>query len=297
MKSERRQAALSTFQYEVFLEVVETGSFTKAGEKLGLTQSGVSHNILTLETELGVVLLHRNRNGISLSDAGERLIPYIRQIIQTAKRLEQEAALIQGIEIGTIKIGSFPSFSSKFLPGVIKDFQRIYEGIKIELFEGDYGHIKKWLTQGTIDLGFLPLPIQDFETIPLRKDQLFVFLHDHHHLSTLEKLDVASLQNESFIMPKSGCEILVKGLFKEHHIVPNIVFEIEDNQTIISMVEEEIGLTILPELVCPKHFSNTKVIPLDQDVYREIGLVIKSMKQASPSVKKFIEIVKKNITA
>ncbi|MET3196103.1 LysR family transcriptional regulator [Bacillus sp. OAE603] len=283
---------MSTFQYEVFLEVVETGSFTKAGEKLGLTQSGVSHNILTLETELGVVLLHRNRNGISLSDAGERLIPYIRQIIQTAKRLEQEAAFIQGIEVGTIKIGSFPSFSSKFLPGIIKDFQKIYTGIKIELFEGDYGNIKKWLTQGTIDFGFLPLPIHDFESISLQKDRLFVFLHKHHHLSTLEKLNINSLQSESFIMPKSGCEILVKGLLKKHNIEPNIVFEIEDNQTIISMVEEEIGLTILPELVLPKHLSNTKVIPLEQEMYREIGLVIKSMKQASPSVKKCIEIVK-----
>jgi len=283
---------LSTFQYEVFLEVVETGSFTKAGEKLGLNQSGVSHNILTLETELGVVLLHRNRNGISLSDAGERLIPYIRQIIQTAKRLEQEAAFIQGIEVGTIKIGSFPSFSSKFLPSIMKDFQKIYTGIKIELFEGDYGNIKKLLTQGTIDFGFLPLPIPDFETISLRKDRLYVFLHSHHQFSTFEKLNVTSLQNESFIMPKSGCEILVRGLFKKHNVVPNIVYEIEDNQTIISMVEEEIGLTILPELVLPKHFSNTKVIPLEQEVYREIGIAIKSMKQASPSVKKFIEIVK-----
>lgn len=285
-------SVLGTFQYEIFLEVVESGSFTKAGEKLGLTQSGVSHNILTLETELGVVLLQRNRNGITLTDAGERMIPYFRQLVHQEKLIKQEAALIQGIEVGSIKIGSFPSFSAKFLPGLIKEFNKIYPGIKIELFEGDYGNIKKWLTQGTIDIGFLSLPIDDLETIPLLKDQLYLFIHKNHHLSTLKQMKHNLLQNESFIMPKSGCEILVKELFKTHQILPNIVFEIEDNQTIISMVEEELGLTILPELVLPKHFSNTMVIPLEEELYREIGLAVKSVKQASPSVKKFIKIVK-----
>lgn len=103
-------STLITFQYKVFLTVVECGSFTKAGEKLGLTQSGVSHNIAKLESELGIVLLRRNRNGLLLTDAGERVMPHIRQIMHQAALLEQEAALIQGMEVGSIKIGTFPSF-------------------------------------------------------------------------------------------------------------------------------------------------------------------------------------------
>ena len=117
---------LAIFQYEVFLAVVDNGSFTKAGEKLGLSQSGVSHNISTLEMEIGLVLLHRNRNGISLTDAGARIISHIRQIVRHANLLKQEAALIKGIEIGSIKIGSFPSFSSKFLPSIISTYVRLY---------------------------------------------------------------------------------------------------------------------------------------------------------------------------
>ncbi|WP_088044461.1 LysR family transcriptional regulator [Bacillus sp. EAC] len=283
---------LATFQYEVFLEVVESGSFTKAGEKLGLTQSGVSHNILTLEGELGVVLLHRNRNGISLTDAGERVIPHIRQIIHHARLLEQEAALIKGIEVGRIKIGSFPSFSAKFLPGLMNEFKRVYPGIKIELYEGDYDIIKSWIASGTIDIGFIALPADEFETIQLLKDKLVVLVNATHTLSNSIYAKDEAINNEAFIMPKSGCEVLIKDFLKQNKIKPDVAFEVHDNNTIISMVQEDLGISILPELVVPENIPNAKVIPLEKEVYREIGLAVKSIKQASPSLKKFMEIVK-----
>ncbi len=284
---------LAIFQYEVFLTVVESGSFTKAGEKLGLSQSGVSHNISTLETELGIVLLRRNRNGISLTDAGERVLSHIRQINHHAKLLEQEAALIQGIEVGSIKIATFPSFSSRFLPGLIRNFINKYPGIQIELYEGGYDDIKSWITSGTTDIGFLSLPVREFETIQLLKDELFVLVPETHRLSTMKLVQVESIHNESFIMPKAGCDVLIKRLFRENNVVPNVVFEIEDNNTIISMVQEGLGITIIPEMVIPKNLPpNTKVIPIGTDLYREIGIAIKSIKQAPPSVKKFMEIIK-----
>jgi DNA-binding transcriptional LysR family regulator len=285
---------LAIFQYEVFLTVVESGSFTKAGEKLGLSQSGVSHNISTLETELGTVLLRRNRNGISLTDAGERVLPHIRQIIHHAKLLEQEAALIQGIEVGSIKIGTFPSFSSRFLPGLIRKFINNYPGIQIELYEGGYDDIKDWIASGMADVGFLTLPAKEFDTIQLLKDELFVLVPENHRLNTMKLVQVESIHNESFIMPKAGCDILLKRLFRENNVLPNVIFEIEDNNTIISMVQEGLGITIIPEMVLPKNIPNTKVIALDTNLYREIGIAIKSFKQSSPSIKKFIEIAKEH---
>ncbi|MDP4171111.1 MAG: LysR family transcriptional regulator [Bacillota bacterium] len=285
---------MAIFQYEVFLTVVESGSFTKAGEKLGLSQSGVSHNISTLETELGIVLLRRNRNGISLTDAGERIIPHIRQIIHHAKLLEQEAALIQGIEVGSIKIGTFPSFSSKFLPGLIHKFIKKFPGIQIELYEGGYDNIEDWIASGTVDIGFLTHPSREFETIPLLKDELFVLVPENHRLNTMKLVQVESIHNESFIMPKAGCDVLIKRLFRENNVLPNVIFEIEDNNTIISMVQEGLGITIIPEMVLPKNVPYTKVIPLDTNLYREIGIAIKSFKQSSPSIKKFMEIVKEH---
>nr|WP_285859657.1 LysR family transcriptional regulator [Bacillus pumilus] len=281
-----------TFQYKVFLTVVECGSFTKAGEKLGLTQSGVSHNIAKLESELGVVLLRRNRNGLSLTDAGERVMPHIRQIIHHASLLEQEAALIQGMEVGSIKIGTFSSFSSKMLPQLIHRFTKRYPNIQVELYEGGYEEIEEWIASGTVDVGFLTQPSREFETIPLFQDELVVLMQKDHRFNTKKMIEVESLHDESFIMPKSGCDLLIKKLLKERGVKPQVLFEIGDNNTLISMVQEGLGVTIIPTLILPPQMSHTKVIRLETSVYREINLAFKSFKVASLSAKRWIEVVK-----
>ncbi|MER3123801.1 LysR family transcriptional regulator [Bacillus pumilus] len=283
---------LITFQYKVFLTVVECGSFTKAGEKLGLTQSGVSHNIAKLESELGVVLLRRNRSGLSLTDSGERVIPHIRQIIHHASLLEQEAALIQGMEVGSIKIGTFSSFSSKMLPQLIHRFTKKYPNIQVELYEGGYEEIEEWIASGTIDVGFLTQSSREFETIPLFQDELVVLMQEDHRFNTKKVIEVDSLHDESFIMPKAGCDLLIKKLLKERGVKPHVLFEIGDNNTLISMVQEGLGVTIIPTLILPPQMSHTKVIPLETSVYREINLAFKSFKAASPSAKRWIEVVK-----
>ncbi|WP_236639044.1 LysR family transcriptional regulator [Bacillus pumilus] len=283
---------LITFQYKVFLTVVECGSFTKAGEKLGLTQSGVSHNIAKLESELGVVLLRRNRNGLSLTDAGERVMPHIRQIIHHASLLEQEAALIQGMEVGSIKIGTFSSFSSKMLPQLIHRFTKGYPNIQVELYEGGYEEIEDWIASGTVDVGFLTQPSREFETVPLFQDELVVLMQENHRFHTKKVIEVDSLHDESFIMPKAGCDLLIKKLLKERGVKPQVLFEIGDNNTLISMVQEGLGVTIIPTLILPPQMSHTKVIRLETSVYREINLAFKSFKVASPSAKRWIEVVK-----
>nr|WP_278254663.1 LysR family transcriptional regulator [Bacillus pumilus] len=281
-----------TFQYKVFLTAVECGSFTKAGEKLGLTQSGVSHNIAKLESELGVVLLRRNRNGLALTDAGERVMPHIRQIIHHAALLEQEAALIQGMEVGIIKIGTFSSFSSKMLPQLIHRFTKGYPNIQVELYEGGYEEIEEWIASGTVDVGFLTQPSREFETVPLFQDELVVLMQEDHRFHTKKVIEVDSLHDESFIMPKAGCDLLIKKLLKERGVKPQVLFEIGDNNTLISMVQEGLGVTIIPTFILPPQMSHTKVIPLETSVYREINLAFKSFKAASPSAKRWIEVVK-----
>jgi DNA-binding transcriptional LysR family regulator len=280
---------MHVFQYQVFLSVIETKSFTKAGEKLGLTQSGVSHTISTIESELDITLLNRNRNGVSLTDAGQRILPHIRDIVHSVELLEQEAALVKELVIGKVKIGSFPSVSAKILPNIIKNFQYEYPGIDIELHEGGYDDITHWITSGVVDIGFVTLPVREFETIYLTRDHLYVLLPENHPLGTKKAISVKEIENEAFIMPKSGCDTLVRELFKKNKVNPKIKLEIGDNNTIISMVQENLGITILPELTIPKYNINIRQVPLDTNVYREIAFGLKSIKNSSPSVKKFIQ--------
>lgn len=219
-------------------------------------------------------------------------MPHLRQIIHHASLLEQEAALIQGMEVGSIKIGTFSSFSSKMLPQLIHRFTKRYPNIQVELYEGGYEEIEEWIASGTVDVGFLTQPSREFETVPLFQDELVVLMQENHRFHTKKVIEVDSLHDESFIMLKAGCDLLIKKLLKERGVKPQVLFEIGDNNTLISMVQEGLGVTIIPTFILPPQMFHTKVIPLETSVYREINLAFKSFKAASPSAKRWIEVVK-----
>lgn len=279
---------MTLFQFEVFVKVVDTGNFTRAGEILRLTQSGVSHNISALESELGIVLLNRGRNGVSLTDAGKRIIGHMRNVLSESEQIKQKTAAILGVEIGKIKIGSFPSASAKLLPGIISYFKSRFKGIELELHEGSYSEITERVENGVIDIGFVSLPCKGLETIHLLKDPLVVLLPNSHPFHEYLSLNVEQLALEPFIMPKAGCELLIRERFQSSGLKPNIHFEVEDNQTIISMVQEGLGLTVVPQLTLPNWLTHVSMVKLVPETYRQIGLAVKSIKNSTPAVKEFI---------
>lgn len=277
---------MTLLQMEIFLMVVKTGSFTKAGEVLGLTQSAVSHAIAGLESELGVSLLSRNRTGINLTYAGERLLIHIREIINRTELIKQEAAAINDLEIGIVRVGSFPSVSTKLLPGMIKSFKKNHPGIKIELLEGGYEDINKWIASAHVDTGFVILPNKDFESVPVLEDQYVVLLPEDHPLNNKCCIYINDITEEPFIMPLAGCEIFVRAIFKDHNITPNIHYEIEQSTTITAMVRDGLGISIVPEMVyIPPRVITVKLKP---ELCRRIGLAVRSFQSSSPATRAFL---------
>ncbi|MDP5273931.1 LysR family transcriptional regulator [Chengkuizengella axinellae] len=284
---------MTIFQLQVLAEVVDSGSFTKAGEKLGLSQSGVSHTISSLESELDITLLYRNRNGITATDSGERILKHVRNILEHNEKLIQETGLVKGLEVGRVKVGAFSSVSSQLLPKILKDFKKVYPGIDVDLYEGGYDEIKSWITSGIVDVGFITLPNSDFDTDFVLKDELYIVLSKEHPLSVHPFLSLDEIEDEPFIMPKAGCEILVKESFKRDHLKPNIAYEISNNHTILAMVEEGLGISIVPKLTIPINLTNVELIKPEPLIFREIGIAVRSFSSAPPAVKSFIETVKK----
>ncbi|KGR86205.1 LysR family transcriptional regulator [Lysinibacillus odysseyi] len=286
---------MNLFQIEVFIKVVDEGNFTRAGEQLGMTQSGISHNISSLESELGIVLLNRGRNGISLTDSGERIIRNMRNIISEAESIKQETASILGIEKGRIRVGSFSSFSSKMLPRIMSAFRKEFKGIEVEFYEGSYQQITRWVEEGKVDVGFTSLnnSTANLEYISLVNDKFVIILPNNHHLKEFEQINVKDIQGEDFIMPRSGCEISIKTFLKEHDVSPNVQFSVADNQTIIAMVREGLGITIIPELALPDDLQGATVKPLLPEPSREIIVVTRPKKTLPPVVREFINTIKK----
>lgn len=284
---------LSLAKFEIFSTVVELGSLTKAGETLGLTQSAVSHAIASLESEWGFSLLNRGRSGINLTNNGEHVLKYIREILKWNEEMLQEIANINGLTTGKVRIGTFSSVSAQWLPEILKDFHEYYPSIEIKLLEGNYDDIEYWISNGIVDFGFVSLPtLHRFEVIPLKKDRMLCLLYDEHPLVHQKELSFEMIKEEPLIMSKKGSDNDLRRLLEENNITPNIKFELADDQAIFSMVQHGIGIAILPEMALYRIPKNIRILNFEQENYRTIGIAATSFKNLAPATKKFIEYLK-----
>lgn len=276
-------------QLQAFVKVVETGSFTKAGEVLNMTQSAVSHAIAGLESELGVSLMVRDRKfGVILSDFGKRVLGSARDILDRMAQIEQEAAAEKGIEAGVIRIGSFPSAASRLLPKIIATFKVLHPEIEIVLFEGTDHEISEWLDSRVIDIGFVAEASWGGGTIPLARDKMRVVMPQGHPLGDAVEISVAGLMDYPFILSQGGCEPLIREIFGRFSPFPAIRFEVKDMGTILNMVKEGLGISIVPELALPDTLKGIEVRDLDPPFWRHLGLRRRLDGEGTPAVRAFI---------
>lgn len=283
---------MSLNKFEVLITAMESGSLTRAGEILGLTQSAVSHAIASLEREYGFAIMMRGRSGISLTSNGERLLKYMREMLRQNEQMLQEVAAINGVQAGTVRIGTFTSVSTQWLPGILKRFQDHHPAIEIKLSEGYYDEIEHWILSGAVDFGFVSLPtIEALDAIPLKKDRMHVIVSEEHPLYRQEKVHLEELADETFIMPKAGCDNDIQRIFRPHKLQPRIKYEVGDDHAIIAMVQNGLGISILPEMILFRLPAKIRTIPLEGDYYRSLGIAAPSLKNLSPAAKRFKEYV------
>ncbi|WP_438492746.1 LysR family transcriptional regulator [Paenibacillus sp. IHBB 3054] len=272
-------------QLQVLIAVSEHKNFTRAADALGFTQSAVSQMINSLEKELGILLFHRNRRGISTSYIGERMIQHAREILRITSCMREESSASLGLEAGTLRIGVIPSVSAKVLPGLIGSFRELFPQIDIVLFEGSYEEIHSWISGSVVDVGFTTTPDKELQTFPLLQDQMKVFVSNDSPLKDEPFLTFDQLRGKCFIMVK---DYGIQKLLQEHGNVPNVTFEVRDPATILSMVQERVGVTILPELFMPEVLPKVTAVPLRPAITREVVLAVRDFQYVSPVAAEFI---------
>ncbi|MFP7414984.1 LysR family transcriptional regulator [Priestia filamentosa] len=282
---------MSLVKFEIFSKIAEVGSFTKAADSLQLTQSAVSHAITSLEKEFELTLINRNKTGVTLTNAGEHLLFTIRKVLHYNEKVYQEAASLNGLSKGTIKIGIFTSVSMKWLPDIIKIMEAKYPAIHIELKEGDYFEIEQWLLSGEIDCGFVNITQSNqFDIMPLKNDPLLCIVSNQSELYNKPVVTFEDLKKVDFIMPSYGGSHDVKRLFEAYNVQPNIRFELMEETAIMSMISHHLGISILPEMVLDSLPKQLRAIPLEVNSYRSIGLATRY--NLSPAGRKFAEVTK-----
>jgi len=286
----RRGGAMKIQKYMALVKTIESGSFTKAAEALNYTQSGISRMIKDLETEWGVSLLERNRAGVSLTSDGLKLLPQIKRICNEQGILMRQIEDLHDMQSGLIRIGTFSSVATHWLPNMIKVFQKDYPKIHFELLLGDYTEIESWILEGRVDFGFLRLPTKaDFETIFLDQDRLLVVIPQDHPLANCDKFPINELLNSPFMLLEKGANSDMIEIFKQHHISPQVHFTTWDDYAIMSMVENGLGISILPELILQRIPYQIIAKELEVPAFRKIGIAMREQKSLSLAVKRFLD--------
>ena len=280
---------MNILKYQAFIKTVEYGSFTKAAEVLKYSQSGISRMINDLEQEWGIILLERNRSGVRLTSDGIKVLPYAKKLCADYEKLQMYVDDIKGVQAGIIRIGTFSSVATHWLPNIIKVFQKDYPNIDYELLLGDYSEIEEWISVGRVDCGFLRLPTKaDFETIFLERDEMLAILPENHALVNCDKIPIEALAREPFMLLEKGGKSEITELFEENGLNLNTRFTTWDDYAVMSMVESGLGVSILPRLILKRIPYNIVAKELDVPIYRDICLAMRSRKNASVAVKRFL---------
>ena len=281
-------------KYSLFADVAETGNFTKSGDRMGYTQSGVSHILKSLETEIGFSLFIRTKQGVKLTPNGELVLPLVRALLNCNENLEQTVNDINGLETGQLAIATFSSISIHWLPKIIHQFQQIYPRIDIHLMEGGTDDIVSWVEDDIVDFGFLSKRhIKNLEWIPLCEDPLMAVVPTDYPMSSDDVFPITAFQDKNFIISATGTDYDVHHALRTSDVTPNILFSSKDDHAIISMIANKLGISILPKLVLRNCEDQILAIPLDPYHSRELGIALKSRQDMTPAAIKFAELTKK----
>lgn len=283
-------------RYIALQKIVELGSFSKAAQVLGYTQSAMSQTIASLEDELSIKLLHRHRTGAKLTIEGAELYPYVERTIFNYLAMQEKAKEIRGLETGVIRMGTLASISAHWMPGLIREFREQYPKVEFVIHQGDYTSIQEWIKTGAIDFGFVsPKAVSDIETIMLKEGAMLAVLPEGHPLAEEQIIPLSRLRNEQFILLEEGHYYEPLEAFREIGIKPNIKYTIHDDYAIMTMVEAGLGVSILAELVL--HRTNYKIAlrSTDPPIFRQIAIGYKDKSSLPMASRRFIALLRERV--
>lgn len=280
-------------KWHVFLSVAKYGNFTKAGDELGYTQSGITQMMKNLETEVGFPLFNKTNHGISLTSEGTTLLPSIRALIAADESLKQEISFLKGAKQGTIRIATYTSCAIHWLPAIIREFQKNNPGILFEIMEGHENEIAEWVLTYQADIGFTSYnPKHAVDFIPVHKDPMLAILPKTHPYTAYDEIPIELFEDVPFIICEHSYASDIHRILKKYHVHPDIKYTTRNDFSVLSMVEHELGISILPELILRRHTGCYEVRQLNPNTYRELGMIVRPTHDRSPAMKIFIKYAK-----
>ena len=283
---------MNVSKYKALLTAVDLGSFSAAAQKLGYTQSGLTHMMNSLEDEVGFPLLQRGYYGVKLTRAGERVIRRIRELVACEDALENEISLVRSFGGDVIRIGSYSSMAAHILPSVAETLAREFPDISLNIQTGTVSDLFSGLEDGRFDMIFASRnPKYDFHTIPLAKDRFFAILPKNFPLEG-EEFSLSGFNGTKFLMPGLGFDDDINAVFSENRVKPFVTPTYVDDPAILSMVEHGLGISMLSELILIGQKEKVSCVPITPYVCRELCIATRKDAVLSPAARRLIAVTK-----
>lgn len=281
---------MSITKYRAFLSIAKTCSFTATAKEIHCTQSAASRMILDLEEQWGTELFIRQKNRCTLTSEGQLLLPYVRAIVDAEKNLQTAVSSVTGLATGTVRIGTFASVATFWLPKVIHKFEKLYPGIRYEVLMGDFQEIEDWTRKGEVDFGFTTESIgSGVKATKIAQDEFLLAMPVNHRLSVKKQIRVRDLDNERFLLLEKGRQGIVSDLFVRENVHPNILLKTFEDHAILNMVKMGIGVGILPSLILQPRPQDVLLRSLTPATYRSIYLLTRDDGTVSLAAKQFLK--------
>ncbi|MEZ2661388.1 LysR family transcriptional regulator [Aneurinibacillus aneurinilyticus] len=285
-------------QLEYFRSVCQELHFTRAAEKIGISQPSLSQQIRLLEHEIGTPLFDRIGKKTALTESGRLLLKYTQNIFHELEQAQAAIKELNGLQRGSISIGTLLTVENYLIPPTLLNFHRLYPAIKISVLGLRTGDIRKNLLENKLDIGIVFLPMEDseLETISLCKEELALAVPNGHSLEGEDAVDLEVLRTTpSILLPETYfVRQLINKSCSNLGFLPQPIFEITTMESLINMVVKGVGVTILPKpyLECLNN-NKIRVIPiLNSNLVREVGIVYRKDKYMSAAIRIFIDELK-----
>lgn len=273
---------MDTTKIKAVLLAAESKSLSKAAEAFSYTPSALSHSVDSIENILGVKLLKRSHTGVELTEEGKLLHTKLLSVIQAENDLMESAAAMAASQGNQLRIGTYSSVSVHLLPEILKGFKERHPEISISISVGD--EIDAWLHKDMADV-LLGIKCEGAEWLPIVRDD-FVAVVPEYLFKDTNVIAVEELYNYSFITTKN-IDVARNLDFKKFREL--VTLSSDDDMSAVSMVQEGMGVTILPELVMKNQPKGVRVIKLRESFHRILGVAYKKDLRADSGAMKFVQ--------
>ncbi|HJP94135.1 MAG TPA: LysR family transcriptional regulator [Pyrinomonadaceae bacterium] len=289
-------------QLRAFVAIAESGTFTAGALRVHVTQAAISMQIRQLENEIGAKVFVRAPRHVILTEAGEQLLRRARHILREHDAALDEIAELAGAERGRLRIGSASAMVlTDQLPGVLKELRKQHPAAEIAVTSGTSEVLVDQILAGEVDVAFVSLPVdvRGIKTERLSEDQLVAIASPRHKLAKQRTISAYTLAGERLILGERGGNTrrLIDQFFAQAGVTLRVAMELSRQQAIKRMVEEDMGVGIVPLQSVKEEVEKGKLIRWwieGAQINWELGIAQLSNGYDSPIMQKFVALARKN---